>query len=323
VLELVFSAADVANTRIAVSPLWEIVASIRVLKNKSRAALYLPWVSDVRDRIAQANVDVSLLSELIPISRGYIPDFLSPSPDKPLPNVEAELACLRETPAEHVRADLERMETPRTRGIEDLYRDPETGLDRLTSAMLAYWHVAIAPHWDRILHLLDGEVLYRSRRLAEGGAQRLFADLNPNVRWSEDTLYVTSKCNQGTHQLDGRGLVLTPSVFIWPDIFTCTVAPWQPTVLYPARGLFTLWEDRSRRKTADGLARVLGRTRTELLAELETPKSTTELAKRTRLTAGGVSQHLAALQAAGFVDAHRRGRAVLYARTAIAEALMD
>jgi DNA-binding transcriptional ArsR family regulator len=323
VLELVFSAADVANTRIAISPLWEIVASIRVLKDHSPVALHLPWVLDARKRIAQAGIDLSLLADLVPYPHGYIPDFLAPSPDKPLPDLRTELACLRNTGAEHVRRDLDRMNTPRSRAVEAMYREPENGLRHLAAMMQSYWDVAIAPHWDRIVHLLDGEVLYRSRRLAEGGAQRLFGDLNPNVRWSDDTLYITTKCTAGTHQLDGRGLVLTPSVFIWPDIFTCVVDPWQPTVLYPARGLFTLWEDRSRRKTADGLARVLGRTRTSLLAELETPKSTTELAKRTRLTAGGVSQHLAALQAAGFVDAHRRGRAVLYARTAIADALMD
>jgi DNA-binding transcriptional ArsR family regulator len=322
-LELVFSAADVANTRIAISPLWEIVASIRVLKNQSPVALHLPWVNDARARVSEAGLDLSLLAALIPLANGYIPDFLSPSPSTTLPDLGRELASLRETPAQHVRTDLDRLQAPRSRAVHALYADPQSGLDRLAALMQAYWEIAIAPHWERILHLLDGEVLYRSRRLAEGGAQRLFSDLNPNVRWSDDTLYISSKCSPGTHQLDGRGLVLTPSVFIWPDIFTCVADPWQPTVLYPARGLFTLWEDRSRGKTADGLARVLGRTRTSLLAELETPKSTTELAKRTRLTAGGVSQHLAALQAAGFVDAHRRGRAVLYARTAIADALMD
>jgi DNA-binding transcriptional ArsR family regulator len=323
VLELVFSAADVANTRIAISPLWEIVASIRVLKNSPPVALHLPWVSDARTRIARAGIDVSFLAELIPAASGYIPDFLSPSPDTPLPDLGVELACLREISPQHVRGDLDRIERPRTRVVDSFYRDPETGLDRLASAMQAYWDVAIAPHWERIVHLLDGEVLHRSRRLAEGGAQRLFSDLNPNVRWSEDTLFVSTKCSLGRQELNGRGLVLTPSVFVWPEIFTSVDAPWQPTVLYPARGLFTLWEERSRRKSCDGLARVLGRTRTELLTELETPKSTTELARRTKLTAGGVSQHLAALQAAGFVDAHRRGRAVLYARTAIAEALMD
>ncbi|MFJ1758617.1 ArsR/SmtB family transcription factor [Kitasatospora sp. NPDC088134] len=58
------------------------------------------------------------------------------------------------------------------------------------------------------------------------------------------------------------------------------------------------------------------------MAELAGPASTTDLARRTGITAGGVSQHLAALRAAGLVNAHRSGRYVLYVRTEAAEALL-
>ena len=47
------------------------------------------------------------------------------------------------------------------------------------------------------------------------------------------------------------------------------------------------------------------------------------LARRTGMTAGGVSQHLTALRAAGLVAAHRHGRSVLNVRTALAEALLS
>ncbi len=307
----------------AISPLWEIVVSARVLKDPSPVALHLPWRNDARKRLAHARIDTTLLFDLIPPVCSYIPDFISPSPDRPIPDLGAELQSVRNTPPDLVRGDIERLTHPRTAAVDALYRDPQRELAKLTAAMQSYWDVALAPYWDRILHLLDGEVLYRSRRLVEGGAQRLFADLNPNVHWDEDTLYVTHKTLSGEVQLDGRGLVLTPSVFAWPDIFSVVEGPWQPTLLYPARGLFTLWETPRRRKTCDGLARVIGRSRASLLSELDAPKSTTQLAELTGLTAGGVSQHLSALQAAGFVDAHRDGRAVLYARTAIADALMD
>ncbi|MFD0348248.1 ArsR/SmtB family transcription factor [Kitasatospora aburaviensis] len=72
----------------------------------------------------------------------------------------------------------------------------------------------------------------------------------------------------------------------------------------------------------DALAAVIGRSRAVLLAELDTPASTSDLARRTGLTAGGVSQHLTALRAAGLVDAHRTGRYVLYVRTEAAETLL-
>ena len=38
---------------------------------------------------------------------------------------------------------------------------------------------------------------------------------------------------------------------------------------------------------------------------------------------GGFSQHLTALRDAGIVSAHRTGRPVLYARTAVADSLLS
>jgi DNA-binding transcriptional ArsR family regulator len=52
-----------------------------------------------------------------------------------------------------------------------------------------------------------------------------------------------------------------------------------------------------------------------VLADLDAPRSTTELAQRLALSAASVSQHLAVLRGAGLVDASRVGRVVLYART--------
>jgi DNA-binding transcriptional ArsR family regulator len=68
---------------------------------------------------------------------------------------------------------------------------------------------------------------------------------------------------------------------------------------------------------------VLGRSRTRLLTELDTPASTPQLADRTGLSPAGVSQCLTALRDAGLVSAHRAGRSVLYARTAAAATLLN
>ncbi len=97
--------------------------------------------------------------------------------------------------------------------------------------------------------------------------------------------------------------------------------PDPPQLAYPARGVGLLWESRPVTGT-EALAAVLGRSRTRLLTELETPASTTDLARRTGLSAAGVSQYLTALRDAGLVSAHRAGRSVLYARTAAAETLL-
>jgi DNA-binding transcriptional ArsR family regulator len=172
-----------------------------------------------------------------------------------------------------------------------------------------------------MLTLLEGDVLYRARQLTLGGTSRLFADLDPQVKWDRETLYVVNEYVTRSVQLNGRGLLLVPSVFVWPRIFAKLDEPWQPVLRYPPRGVGRLWE-RDGRDVPQAMTAVLGRSRSLLLTELDTPASTTDLARRTGLTAGGVSQHLTALRAAGLVTAHRTGRLVLYARTSIAEALL-
>ena len=42
--------------------------------------------------------------------------------------------------------------------------------------------------------------------------------------------------------LRDRGLLFVPSAFAWPDVVLVTDPRWQPTLVYPARGVGTLWE---------------------------------------------------------------------------------
>ncbi|GLX00723.1 winged helix-turn-helix domain-containing protein [Microtetraspora sp. NBRC 16547] len=125
----------------------------------------------------------------------------------------------------------------------------------------------------------------------------------------------------GVRPLRGLGLLLVPSVFSWPRIFSVTCPPWQPTVRYPPPGIATLWE-RGEADVPEALAAVLGRSRARLLAELDQPASTQDLAARLGLSEAGANKHLTALRRAGLCTAHRTGRYVLYARSAVAEALL-
>ncbi|GAB2598440.1 DUF5937 family protein [Streptomyces capparidis] len=318
-LDIEFSAEDVARTRFAVSPLWEVVASVRVLKGADEQGLHRRWADRVRPLLAASGLDLSPLTRLVPVPTTGIPGFLVPPPTTPQPSLEVELAVLRATPPEALRTSTPQAEA----GVAALRADPGRALDRLADVIAAYWEIALAPHWPRISSLLEGDVLHRARHFAEGGARRLFADLDPQLTWESGTLQLTHRCVRGAHRLDGRGLLLVPSAFVWPRIFsTVGTDERQPTLRYPPRGVGTLWEPPAR-PVPQALARVLGRSRALLLAELSAPASTTALARRTGLTAGGVSQHLTALKAAGLVSAHRTGREVLYARTRVGEALVD
>jgi DNA-binding transcriptional ArsR family regulator len=158
-----------------------------------------------------------------------------------------------------------------------------------------------------------------ARRLAEGGPALLFSELHESVSWSENRLEVSVPAHSATVVLDGRGLVLMPSAFGATRPRVIDRAPWQPTLIYPARGIATLWEDAV--VAPDGLARLLGATRAAVLMNIEAPRSTTELASRLSLSAATTSHHLGALRDAGLVTGRREGRVVLYVRTPLGDAL--
>ena len=320
-LKLAFTTQDLAHIRFAFSPLWEVVASVRVLKTPTDHPLHLPWVTPTRKLLTDSRLDWGMLSDLVPVPTRVIAGFVSPPPPTPLPDLELELASLQATPPDLVRAVLDDLPDGRPAGLDSLHADPVSGLAHLAEIIRQYWDLTLAPYWPRMLTLLEGDILYRARQLTQGGTSRLFADLDPRVSWDSDTLHVVNEYVSRSVQLGGRGLLLVPSVFVWPRVFAKLDDPWQPVLRYPPRGVARLWE-RDGTDLSQALAAVLGRSRTLLLTELDTPASTTDLARRTGLSTGGVSQHLTALRAAGLVSAHRTGRFVLYARTSVAESLL-
>ncbi|WP_202866820.1 ArsR/SmtB family transcription factor [Kribbella voronezhensis] len=295
------------------------VAAVRAVKSPAAHPLHRRWI----DRVARplAGHDLRMLTELVPVPTQVIPAFVCPPPNTPLPSLELELATLAATPADRVRRGLDSMKAPLSPVVQALWDSPEQVLPDLVAKIELFWSIALEPFWSRILSLHQGDILYRARRLAQGGAQALFEDLDDTVRWSGDSLRIEHRQVRGTRTVGGRGLLLVPSVFIWPQVFSVSTPPWQPTLRYSPRGIGTVWEPRHAEPSA-ALAGVIGRSRALLLAELDAPASTQELASRTGLTAGGTSQHLTALLAAGLVSAHRMGRFVYYARTPVAESLL-
>lgn len=306
-LELSFTAADVAYTRFAFSPLWEVVASVWVLKGGAGHDLHAPWVRQARDRLT--GFDWRPLHDVVPTR--VIPGFICPPPAAPLPELADELVTVRATPADQVAREVA--------VIPEITTVPDA--DELADVIQGYWDRALAPFWPRVRALLEADVQYRARRLVTGGASALFADLDPAVAWRDERLHIAHPRVSARRGLRGKGLLLVPSAFVWPRVFSITVPGWQPTLRYPPRGVGDLWTRTTTPSAA--LTGVFGASRARLLAELDNPATTTDLAERTGLTAGGVSQHLTALKAAGFVSAHRVGRYVMYSRTDIAEQLFQ
>jgi DNA-binding transcriptional ArsR family regulator len=176
----------------------------------------------------------------------------------------------------------------------------------------------IEPVWPRVRAQLEADVGFHARRLAEGGLDRLFAELHPVIRWHDDLL--TREHGDDDHRdLTGEGVVLMPSSFKWDQVVVVTDPPWQPMVIYPARGGGALWQPASGTTDA-ALGRLIGRTRAALLTGLTEPATTTALAHRHALAAGTVSEHLSVLRDAGFIVGERHRHEIRYRRTELGAA---
>jgi DNA-binding transcriptional ArsR family regulator len=318
-VRFVFSLEDLALTRFAISPMWELVSSLLALRDPSHAALHIPWLRSLSGRLH--GLALERAAALTP-PRGYSPDFLVPLPAGPVGDIAGDLAALRATPVAQIRDDMRLFASQHRRGPEiaaPYLANPRREVRRLTDVLEAYWERAVEPVWPRIRAFLDADIAYRARRLTAGGPASLFADLSPEVTWDQPHLDVQIPAHDATVGLEGRGLLLVPSAFSASRPFVSDRGPWLPGVIYPARGIATLWEQAP--AAPDGLARLIGGSRAAILFDLAAPRSTAELAVRLSLSPATASHHLSALREAGLVTGRREGRAVLYARTPLGDAL--
>jgi DNA-binding transcriptional ArsR family regulator len=189
-----------------------------------------------------------------------------------------------------------------------------------------YWSVAIEPHWPAMRAVLEEDVAYRAGELARNGVAAMLADMHPELSIHDDVLRIAKKradLHQDEH-LSGHGLLLVPSVFVWPNVVFAVDPARPPSLTYPARGVGNLWGRQDPCVSgADPLPALLGRSRAEILAALHLPCCTTDLAARLAQSPSSVSQHLSVLRRNGLVRSWRAGRRVLYLRTDLATSIVD
>lgn len=310
-IELRLSPQDVLRLRFAVSPLWEVMAAVGAATHGPVPAALRPWRAQV------AVPDTPLLTAVL-AQTSYVPDFLTPPPQAGERGVDAELALVAETPLEVVRDELRRWVAGG--GDRDAVVDrPAVLRARAVRELRVAWDALLAPHWPRLHRVLATDVDHRSRRLVTGGIAALLEDLHPLVEWVDGTLRVRTSVRD-RRDLAGEGVVLMPSVFGIGRPLVILDPPYQPTLVYPARGVGTAWSEPV--APADALVRLMGRSRAELLALLDEPAGTGQLALRVGRSAGTVSEHLTALRAAGLADVRRTGKASRWSRTGLGDDLV-
>jgi DNA-binding transcriptional ArsR family regulator len=309
---------DLLQCRFAISPLNETGDALRSLMLPGGEAYHLPWQRQARRMLPDLRIGPLLAVLAV---RGYQPDFINPAPAGPFTEIGSELERVRATPPQRVAAELsgcvDRNPAARAAWREhpDLFGDPEKVRDLLAGLLWRAWQALVEPWWPRLRDVLDADITFRARQLADSGLATTLNDLAPRISWHDGVLRFAVTADNEL-DLSGRELVLMPSVFAWPH---AAVMYDPPGVIYAARGIGEIWHP-PRRSSAD-LAALIGRTRAELLSALAEPASTTGLAARCGVPVSSVSEHLSVLRAAGLVSTSRTGRFLLHQRTALGVAL--
>ncbi|MFZ0000495.1 MAG: DUF5937 family protein, partial [Trebonia sp.] len=236
--------ADLAASRFAFSPLDETVMAIRLLAEPGKSAVNAPWVRWAQAELASRPQPLGRVWPLLINGLPYYPEFLIPAPAVRCPAFDTELDRLRATPAESVRASLGRVFGGVTwpASAVELAARPAPCLAEIAAELAGFHDRLIAPHWQRMRAVLDADVAYRGRLLADGGARALLHDLHSDLHWDEGVLTI-SEPDPEFHDvvLGPDGVVIMPSVFGWPDVSVRKQTSTQTTLHYPARGAATVW----------------------------------------------------------------------------------
>ncbi|MFC7529714.1 DUF5937 family protein [Actinoplanes sp. GCM10030250] len=315
-------AEDLLRTRFALSPLFELQHLIRALTGPDRQGVPEPWLARLRPRFEPLLTEPALdavLALTLPRSGAT---FLCPPPHGLGQTIEDDLAALRATPLSVAREEIDfylRRRPDATAAARAVLTSPDV-LDRLAVFLAAAWTALLAGDWPRLRLLCERDVVHRSGELGRSGWSAALAGLHRKVRWRAGGIDLAGRTGE-TIPLGGTGLLLVPSVFVWPEFAVYADNPWPKAIVYPARGVATLLEH-GPPGAPEHLAALVGRSRAQLLVTLADPASTSQLARAFGMATGAVGDHLAVLHASGLVSRARSGRSVLYRRTALGDALV-
>ncbi|MFC0530982.1 ArsR/SmtB family transcription factor [Phytohabitans kaempferiae] len=198
--------------------------------------------------------------------------------------------------------------------------------EELTNAVHAFCRIAVAPYWDRLVSYLEAERTMRGRLVVTGGVESLLVSLHPRAIWKPPVLEIPGK-EHGEFHLDGRGLVLIPSVFLAGQtvFIAAQLGSGRPALVFPAppapETAPLLWREPD--TSSQALAALIGRTRAAVLQELTNSATTGELAQRLGISSAGASQHTTVLRQAGLITTRRNRNSVLHMPTPLGLALLN
>lgn len=321
-MRLAVGAPDLVRSRFAVSPLMELDNLLRKLSGHDRERLPREWSARLRPAFRRLRAETPLDAVFALHTRHYGAGFVAPPPRSLAQTIEDDLAQVRATPLEVARREIDKcldLKPCTDERVLAVLRDPRVA-DLIADILEQAWYELLAADWLQLRAILERDVVHRAGLLSRVGWAAAIDGLDKRLRWRDGAIEIAWKHYDVTIEVGGTGLLLVPSVFIWPHVAVHTELPWPRTLIYPARGIAALWEP-AETTVPGALAALVGRSRATLLMAVAEPASTTQLARSLGLAPGAVGDHLAVLRNAGLVVSARSGRSVLYRRTPLGDAL--
>ncbi|MFN8529093.1 MAG: metalloregulator ArsR/SmtB family transcription factor [Anaerolineae bacterium] len=328
-ISIQLTAQDVIGLRFAYSPAMTITTSYALMKRPEGSdALFRRWMNEAEQ--ALHGMEFPFMDAVIP-PRSYMADFVTPTPDRRICELEMELTRIRETPAEVIRANVEK--------LIDLHGEneqrhfflayPYESLECLIDELRVYWRRVLAPHWDRMVPKLDDDIMLHARQLALHGADTMLNAVSPSMKYDSLLIQLDKSKSPCDHKetevaLNGRGLYLVPSMLTYAEAVYWQIVPeYEPMLIYGAHGSGLWYESPVIPNPEKELVMALGAGRARVLLALADPAPTSELARKLHMTSGALSQQLKRLRGAGLVTTQRRGYFVYYGLSDRGQKLID
>lgn len=325
-LRIHFTGEDLARTRLAAAPdpLWEAALSWHVLREKGTDPLLLPWKRQVLQALRPGSAQHAEVAPLLPINPpvGYFPDLLTPAEAEG--GLEAGVQAVLSLSKSRLRQEIGKLGEVHGRldpDTVDMAEGRVPALGRLGQALRTYHQRAIVPIADRIQVAFEADRAKRAQAFLKDGMTGLLGGLHPHAVMRGSVLEIADSLPEKDIYLDGRGLRLVPSYFKRPNTRLMMLAdPELPQVLiYPVDRAAGLVASAAR----EPLAALLGRTRAALLELTECGGSTSQLARRLRISPAAASQHLGILREAGLVVSMREANTMRHLTTPLGRAVLS
>lgn len=236
-LRIVVGAQDLARSRFAVSPLFELDSLLRLLSGVSSRRLPAAWMGRLRPAYERLRRETDLDAVLALQSHRRGAAFVAPPPAGLGQSVADDLDTMRRTELATARHEITECLAARPTADRDILRVLQSRqvVRLLGDALEQAWRELLATDWPQLRAVLERDVVHRAGELGRSGWEVALRGLSPQLRWRDGAVEVLRHADD-TQQLAGQGLLLVPSVLVWPGIAVFLEDPWPRALIYPARG---------------------------------------------------------------------------------------